>query len=240
MHCDGAEITDLEDSFYTLSEACTEVRQVLLREHDKSWYTSYEFEDVEDETGDEDCEELTIEAECPEGERVRVYIEKKKIKSRPIQAVKSLKRKAPQKIDRNGNIYILKQETQEHHDVQVQQTEVVSGQAYDNLLEANQAARAYLLEEILGIEDEDVGDLPCEGEEDNVNSSHAEYTGTVYHHNDETYEVIVRVERLGIRYSKGTVKRLGGGREACDCEHQPKKQKTETASSSKVIDLTTP
>ena len=51
VHCDGAEITDLEDSFYTLSEACAEVRQVLLREHDKSWYTSYAFEDVEDEDG---------------------------------------------------------------------------------------------------------------------------------------------------------------------------------------------
>ncbi len=65
------EDTEVRASFWTLEEANAAVRRDLLKEHKREWFTEYE-EDDEEEDG-----VVKINATCPEGETMTVYVEKK-------------------------------------------------------------------------------------------------------------------------------------------------------------------
>lgn len=236
-HNAGIESTELQDTFSNLKEACAEVKRNLPTSWSEDFFVEYEVQ------GKDGTENLRVEAECPEGEVMHVYIEKKLLAGAPA-ATNNEPNAQPTtttttSVNRHATIYILIQETKLDHTDEETQNEVVSGQAYDNLLAANEAAWYYLRTEVIGMEDPDDDDeMRGELDEENVDSTTEKYIGSVYHHDDEIYGVTIRVEILAIRYSDKTVQQLSGGSAATST--QRKRKKENDGPSSKLIDLTSP
>lgn len=229
---DGRMGTDLIETCSALDDACWEVRNHLSH-YPKDAFESYDVygdeesevdsdsDDEEDEDEDDedkepemkDNEDLSIEAEFTNGEKMLIYIEKKPmpaglqlastyshtlpVAALPTTPVTSLPRK----------VYTIIVEKKIDHRAHWTQKDLADICAYDSLLEANRAARNYLRYEVCPGADEDDRsddeiDYDEEWHEQNRGSATRPYNATMYLLSD-WYSVSVSVEELEMKYAKG-------------------------------------
>lgn len=248
---DGQSGAEPVGSFCSIPEACAEVRAHLLKHHTRDWYDSYEVVDAEDE--DEDCEDYTIEAECPEGESMRVYIAKTRMPQElakllqaapPAQSSSTISQPATQPDrkavaqatastataaapvqSRRRKVWILIKETQEHHTDDETRDEVIPYSAYDTLKGANDAAFDFLLNDICG-----------EGE-DGGSDSEDEFGSSLPYDNDEENRGSETLPYKGTVYHLDDTYSLGVRVESLHVQYAPPSRKRAVPSSESDVSI---
>ncbi|KZP33967.1 hypothetical protein FIBSPDRAFT_1035882, partial [Athelia psychrophila] len=175
----GVEDTDLRGTYWTLEEANAAARKDLT-EWSPDFFESY------DVTMDDDGM-VDIEATCPEGEIMHVYIEKKKAPPRPQPPIakpipetkpsssatkeKSLTLDADLNVQLHAlapkDVWVILQTDYDHHTDEEGRSHLASAVVYDSLKRANEIARALLLE-AAGHDPEEEQDEDDEMDEDEV------------------------------------------------------------------------
>ncbi|KAG8995618.1 hypothetical protein FRB95_011383 [Tulasnella sp. JGI-2019a] len=204
----GGEYTTLRGTHWTLKEANAAVRQDLIKEWSMDTFVEYE-----EEVDDDGIVEIT--ATFPEGEIMRVYVDKKpapKPKSKPPvnPAVKEhMAHPATTMIvEPLKAVWIVVQTDYQHHTDRKGRSHVVSDDAYDSLKAANEAAREALLETCgaeINSDDEYNEDSIEIGPEENRGSATKGYKGSVYVAEDDRDNVKVEVKRLTLHHSTSPV-----------------------------------
>ncbi|KAJ7640965.1 hypothetical protein FB45DRAFT_1053619 [Roridomyces roridus] len=156
---------------------------------------------------------VSVEAECPEGEMMSVYIEKKKAPKGLTKAPTS-KPKAKTSAEKPAapkDVWVIMQTDYVHHTDEKGRSHLASSDAYGSLLEANEAGRSILCE-TCGFEEDDDELEDIEMNEENIGSTTKRYVGYAYIQEDQRDHVKVEVQKLGFRpaptkQSKGSKKR---------------------------------
>lgn len=153
------------------------------------------FETYEEEVDDDGMVE--IEATFPEGETMRVYVDKKPAPKSAKLAKKRTHTPAPHPL---AAVWIVVQTDYEHHTDQVGHSHVASTYAYDTIKDANESAREILME-TCGADDSDGKEELEFDQEENRGSSTKEYTGWLHTMEDDRDSVKVEVTKLKLHSS---------------------------------------
>jgi hypothetical protein len=138
---------------------------------------------------------VSVKAMCPEGEAMSVYIRKKEMKNPPAKSLASTNQTA-----QPSTVWIVLQTDYAHHTDEEGRSHVASSTAYDDLEDANAAARELLLE-ACGIEDsDDEGGL--ELSEVNLGSTTEAYEAYAYLYQDDTDHIKMEVMKMNLHSSK--------------------------------------
>ncbi|KAJ7606826.1 hypothetical protein FB45DRAFT_351235 [Roridomyces roridus] len=194
--------TEVRGTYLTLKEANAAARVDLTREWSPTFFESHEIE--VDEEG-----RVSVEAECPDGEMMSVYIEKKKAPKGLTKAATSKPKAKPQTEEPAAlkGVWVIMQTDYEHHTDEEGRSHLASSVAYESLREANQAAR-WVLCETCGFEEEnELGEM--DSEEQNIGSSTKAYVGYAYVREDDRDNVKVEVTQLSVKRSAPTTQSKG-------------------------------
>ncbi|KAJ6611471.1 hypothetical protein B0H10DRAFT_2056089 [Mycena sp. CBHHK59/15] len=215
----NGEHTEIRGTYATLKEANAAARVDLTKDHE-----------VEEEDG-----MVSVTAECPEGEIMTVYVEKKAAPKlvatlRASKQGKTTAKNPPATVSPLKEVWIIVQTDYAHHTDEEGRSDVASSQAYEAVRDANFAARDALLD-ACGVEDEEELDgSGIEVEEENRNSTTKAYVGRATVYRDDVHEIKVEVTNLTVRRASGGTKRSSSSVE----QRSAKKRKIEPE---EVIDI---
>ena len=230
----GGEDTELRGTHWTLAAANAAARKDLLSSWSRDFFESYEV------TTDSDGA-VDVEATCPEGEIMHVYIERKKAPPRAqpptpkatprpkpssSNAGKSLASGADPNVQPQAlapkHVWIILQTDYQHHSDEKGHSRIASDVAYDSLKIANDAARQLLLEaawqELDDDHDSDEVDFDVECNELNRGSLDRPYEAVAYVQDDEVDHIRMEVKKMALSCSRAThqcgenLAGAGGGR----------------------------
>ncbi|KAJ7110358.1 hypothetical protein C8R43DRAFT_165558 [Mycena crocata] len=216
----GGGETEIRGTYMTLEEANAAARVDLTKEWDLDFFNTYE---VEEEEG-----MVSVTAECPEGETMSVYIDKKAAPNvvGSSKEKKSARSKPPRELK---EVWIIMQTDFEHHTDEEGRSDLASGSAYESLQDANQAAREALFEACGVEDDEELGSI--ELREENRDSTTKGYVGYATVFEDDRHEIKVDVRNLSVQHASDATRK----RRASSSETTGKKRKIEAED---VIDIT--
>ncbi|KAJ7675853.1 hypothetical protein DFH06DRAFT_1170764 [Mycena polygramma] len=220
----GGEDTEIRGSYATLKEANAAARVDLTKEWDLNFFESHEVEVDSDGM-------VSVTAECPEGEIMSVFIEKKKVAQSVAKVVQKKSTAQEADIPVLKEVWIITQTDYEHHTDEEGRSSIAVSTVYESLREANEAAR-YALLDACGIEDEDDDDTfaGIELTEENRDSATKAYIGDAVVFQDDRHAIKIEVEKLAVKYSDAGTKR----RAASSSSKGSKKRKIEAE---EIIDI---
>ncbi|KAF7984653.1 hypothetical protein HWV62_12902 [Athelia sp. TMB] len=182
----GGEFTELRGTHWTLAEANAAARKDLLNSWSRDFFETYEV------TTDSDGM-VDVEATCPEGEIMHVYIKRKQAPPRPQPPAPKAAPKSKPSSSKTGkgaashadanvqphalaprHVWIIVQTDYEHHTDEEGRSHVASHLAFDCLEHANRDARLLLLEAAGQELDDDDSDPDFEEECDELNRGSAD------------------------------------------------------------------
>lgn len=205
----------------------------LLNEWERDFFEQYEAS--VDEEG-----MVNIEATCPEGEVMRVFVEKKRAppgKTPPPKAAVASGSTTQPGALAPKYVWIVMRTDYDHHTDEEGRSSVACSTAYDSLKQANEAARDLLLE-ACGVEDGE-DSLP-EMNESNVGSDTEPYIGYAYVRWDDIDNIEMKVTRMEL-HCRVKTHACGGQKRTAEAEAggaRKKAKKTDSAKHTDIIDLT--
>jgi hypothetical protein len=182
----GGEHTEIRGTYWTLDEANDAARHDLLREWSQDFFEEYE------EEVDEDDGTVRIEAHCPEGEEMSVYVEKAAAPPKP-GAPEPLKANLPRTSDALWIILVVISSDQDDDGSQV---DLGNDAVYESLFEANEAAYDIFREKC---HVEAGQPLDPDIREENRGSQTKPYSAYTHSLIDDYYSVKVEVRKVNLR-----------------------------------------
>ncbi|KAJ7492090.1 hypothetical protein FB451DRAFT_516184 [Mycena latifolia] len=187
--------TEIRGTYATLEEANAVAHVDLTKEWSMDFFETYEVE--------MDDGMVSVTAECPEGEIMSVYVERK-------AALNLLSGRAKEKksavhhcepAPALENVWIIMQTDFAHHTDEEGSSDIACYTVYGSVREANEAARDALFNACGVEDDEDFGgdDL----REENIGSSTKGYVGYATVYEDDRHEVKVEVRKLSVQHAAG-------------------------------------
>nr|XP_031858989.1 uncharacterized protein CI109_005657 [Kwoniella shandongensis]KAA5526061.1 hypothetical protein CI109_005657 [Kwoniella shandongensis] len=197
---------------YSPEQAIAGVR-LAWRQQEQEMGDDY-FDDVQE--GGEGLN-FEISGRCPEGENLRVHIERHALPPRPAPRPAPVRAvPAPSPVTAQSSaleptplptVYTLVSTTYAHHTERTGKEKLVGKVVYSSLLEANQAARKYLIVNVCHRKvpkgDDDWGD-GLDSEERHVDSTSQAYFGEARFISDRVDTATVEVRPMQVQYPKVT------------------------------------
>ncbi|KAJ7664944.1 hypothetical protein B0H17DRAFT_1091287 [Mycena rosella] len=202
-HNGGSE-TEIRGTYVTLKEANAAARVDLTKDWSMDFFDTYEVE-VEDGM-------VSVTAECPEGEVMNVYVERKAAPNLVGSRAKGTKeKKAAEPVRALKEVWIIMQTDYAHHTDEEGRSDIACSTAYESVREANKAAREVLCD-ACGVEDEDELEAEVELEEQNRESATKGYVGYATVYEDDRHQIKVEVRKLAVKHAvAGTKRRSASG-----------------------------